>query len=85
MVIYLPLDAYGAWLNGWSISEFVVRWVRGLLLVGESVFSWPLWYLLAAAVGFGFVYLMLRGGTSKICFAMRSPICSLRLGLVVPS
>ena len=67
MVIFLPLDAYGAWLNGWSISGFAVRWVRGLLLVGESVFSWPLWYLLAAAVGFGLVYLMLRGGVRPRC------------------
>ncbi|WP_165249370.1 acyltransferase family protein [Adlercreutzia sp. ZJ141] len=72
MLVYLPVDAFGAWLNGWGVAGFAARWARGFLLVGESVFSWPLWYLLAAAVSFAVIYLMLRGGLARVS-SSRSP------------
>lgn len=62
LLLFVPVSAFGSWLSGWGVVKSVAMWLRGALLVGETVFSWPLWYLLAAAVGFGLVYLMLGGG-----------------------
>lgn len=63
-LVYLPVSVFGYWLQGCGPAEAVVLWLRGVLLVGEAAFSWPLWYLLAAAIGFALVYLILQGGGS---------------------
>lgn len=58
--ILLPLNLVGAFVSRQSAAGFLVSELRGFLLVGSGVYSWPLWYLLASVIGFTLVYLMLR-------------------------
>lgn len=61
-VIFLPVTLFGSLINGDSVAHGVAVFVRGMLLIGENYYSWPLWYLLASVIGFGLVYVFLRGG-----------------------
>ena len=42
-LVYLPVNVFGYRLQGCDLVEAVLLWVRGILLVGEAAFSWPLW------------------------------------------
>lgn len=61
-VVFLPVSVFGYAMNGMGPAKAVVSFARGTLLVGENIYSWPLWYLLASAVAFFLVYVLLRGG-----------------------
>lgn len=61
-LLFLPLTVLGNILLGNSFSRALFMFLRGMLLVGENCYSWPLWYLLASVVGFALVYICLRGG-----------------------
>lgn len=61
-VIYIPVSLFGYALNGLGPTAIFVSFVRGTVFVGENVYSWPLWYLLASAVAFFLVFILLRGG-----------------------
>lgn len=61
-LLFLPLTIYGNMVKGNSPLYAFLYFVRGTLFVGENYYSWPLWYLLASAVGFALVYYLLRGG-----------------------
>lgn len=61
---YLPIDCLGYWLDGTSPFKAAALELRGFFFLGEGRLSWPLWYLLASAVGFILVYTMLRKGMS---------------------
>lgn len=63
-ILLLPLALLGAHLREWDTVETALHIVRGVLLVGENDFTWPLWYLLASVVAFSLVYLLLREGVS---------------------
>lgn len=61
-LLFLPLTVLGNILLDNSFSRALLMFLRGMLLVGENCYSWPLWYLLASVVGFTLVYICLRGG-----------------------
>ena len=63
-VIFLPVTVFGSILNKDGLLGALLLFVRGTVFVGENYYSWPLWYLLAGAIGFGLIYLFLRGGVS---------------------
>lgn len=63
-VIYIPVSLFGYALNGLGPTAIFVSLVRGTVFVGENMYSWPLWYLLASAVAFFLVFILLRGGAS---------------------
>ena len=46
--------------DGLSVSEAVIRFVQGTIFVGENIWAWPLWYLLALAVALAVVSLFAR-------------------------
>lgn len=85
-VLYLPVTVFGSVIHGDSLAYALAVFVRGTLFVGENYYSWPLWYLLASAVGFALVYICLRGGCAQgisscsrlhCCpSASGSPLCS---------
>lgn len=58
--LLLPLALFGARLRGWNAVETVLHIARGVLLVGENDFTWPLWYLLASVTAFALIYILLR-------------------------
>lgn len=60
--VFLPVTLLGFSIGGDPLPSALFRFVRGVLLVGENYFSWPLWYLLASAVAFALVYALLRAG-----------------------
>lgn len=68
-VIYLPITIYGAYIDG-SGSSFVIYSIRKFLFVGESYYSWNLWYLhgLLLAVTITFLCLKLKINTKKIVY-----------------
>lgn len=66
-VIYIPVSLFGYALNGLGPTAIFVSFVRGTVFVGENVYSWPLWYLLASAVAFFLVFILLRGGVRPVC------------------
>ena len=59
-LIYLPIIAFGSMQDGLSVSEAVIRFVQGTIFVGENIWAWPLWYLLALAVALAVVSLFAR-------------------------
>lgn len=63
--VFLPVTVFGYAMNGIGPAKAAVSFVRGTLLVGENIYSWPLWYLLASAVAFFLVLVLLRGGASQ--------------------
>ena len=60
-LLFLPLTIFGNMLKGNNPLRAILYFVRGTLFIGENYYSWPLWYLLASAVGFALVYYLLRG------------------------
>lgn len=61
-VLYLPVTVFGSVIHGDCLAYALAVFARGTLFIGENYYSWPLWYLLAGAVGFSLVYICLRGG-----------------------
>lgn len=68
-VIYIPVSLFGYALNGLGPTAILVSFVRGTVFVGENMYSWPLWYLLASAVAFFLVFILLRGGCVLVAFS----------------
>lgn len=61
-VAFIPITVFGYAMSGVGPAKAAVSFIRGTLLVGENIYSWPLWYLLASAVAFFLVCVLLRGG-----------------------
>lgn len=86
-VLYLPVTVFGSVIHGDCLAYALAVFARGTLFIGENYYSWPLWYLLAGAVGFSLVYICLRGGAltvyrpALVCTAVRRLRDHLRAGL----
>lgn len=65
-LIYIPVSLFGYVFNGFGPAGALVSFVRGTLFVGENIYSWPLWYLLASSVAFLLVFIMFRKGMHPI-------------------
>lgn len=81
-LLFLPLTVLGNILLGNSFSRALFMFLRGMLLVGENCYSWPLWYLLASVVGFALVYICLRGGV-RLKRILLISLCLLLLGYCI--
>lgn len=57
-MIYLPFTIYGYVVDGLSPLKALLVFVRNFLFVGENMYSWPLWYLLAMIVAGIIIYFM---------------------------
>lgn len=57
-MIYLPFTIYGYVIDGLSPLKALLVFVRNFLFVGENMYSWPLWYLLAMIVAGIIIYFM---------------------------
>lgn len=65
--VFLPITAFGYAMSCVGPTKAAISFIRGTLLVGENIYSWPLWYLLASAVAFFLVLVLLRGGVRPEC------------------
>lgn len=81
-LLFLPLTIFGNMLKGNSPLRAILYFVRGTLFIGENYYSWPLWYLLASAVGFALVYYLLRGGVELTRIVFLS-FCLLLIGYCI--
>ena len=61
-LLFLPITIFGNHLLGNDFLHALVVFIRGTLFIGENYYSWPLWYLLASAIGFALVNFCLRRG-----------------------
>lgn len=59
-LIYLPINIYGAVIEGVSVFDFFKYTIRKLLFVGESYYSWNLWYLHGLLLAVIMVYTLLK-------------------------
>lgn len=59
-LIYTPVSLFGYINSGLSPLKTLLYFIRGALLVGENIYTWPLWYLLASFVAFLLVFILLR-------------------------
>ena len=51
-IIYFPITIYGFCVSNMPLEKIIFSYLKGLFLVGEQYYSWPLWYLL------GMVYIL---------------------------
>lgn len=58
--IYFPISVFGFINENTPFTKAVVLYLRGLLIVGEQYFSWPLWYLLALIYSLVIISFFLR-------------------------
>lgn len=56
-IVFLPVIAFGSMQDGLSAPEAVARFVQCTVFVGENIWAWPLWYLLALAMALAIVSL----------------------------
>ncbi len=59
-IIYLPITIIESFNNNIVLTNDVLLFVRGILLVGESYYSWPLWYLLSMIYSLVIIYFLFR-------------------------
>lgn len=58
--IYFPLAAYHLWQTGCTPVQGILRYLRGLIFIGENYNSWMLWYLLSSIYASLFILILLR-------------------------
>lgn len=76
---FIPITIFGNLLLGNSLFHAFATFIRGTLFIGQNYYSWPLWYLLASAIGFTLVYFCLRKGIRLNKIVLIS-LCFLFLG-----
>lgn len=81
--VFLPITAFGYVMSCVGPTKAAISFIRGTLLVGENIYSWPLWYLLASAVAFFLVLVLLQGGASRVRPRYRGGVCAAGLRHVV--
>lgn len=59
-IIYIPFTIYGFSLENNGLIKDVAIFIRNFILVGENLYSWPLWYLLGLIYAVGIIYLLLK-------------------------
>lgn len=59
-LIYLPISIYGAYIGGVKPTEFLTYSVRKFIFVGESYYSWNLWYLNGLIIAVLMVFILLK-------------------------
>lgn len=60
IVIYMPISIIHYFNNQHSFIYDLCHYFRGVLFVGETIYSWPLWYLLSLAVSIFIIYILNR-------------------------
>lgn len=58
--IYFPLAVYGYADKGTPFLKAVLQYIRGLIFVGESYYSYILWYLLSSVYALVFILILLK-------------------------
>ena len=59
-LIYLPLSIYGEWTYSNNLLKIGGKLLKNFLFLGESFYSWQLWFLLACVVGLFIIFLLQR-------------------------
>lgn len=70
MLLYLPLSVLVAWYNSKSMLHDIAVYIRGFLFVGETYYSWPLWYLLALVIAVLLVRILRKWRVSLFAICM---------------
>lgn len=55
---WLPIDIWFLWKNGHTLIENICLFFRLLLLTGETIFSWPLWYLHGLLIAISIIFIL---------------------------
>lgn len=58
-IIFLPITIWGFLNNGNTVFNDFFLFLRGVILIGENYYSWPLWYLLAMIYSLIFICILL--------------------------
>lgn len=59
IVIYLPIDIYFSHFTTDPLKSTLL-FIRGIFLIGENSYSWPLWYLLSTLYALLFIYVTIH-------------------------
>jgi len=59
-LIYLPIAIYGAYIGGVKPIEFLIYSIRKFIFVGESYYSWNLWYLNGLIMAVLMIFILLK-------------------------
>jgi len=80
--IYLPFTIYGYVVDGLSPLKALLVFVRNFLFVGENMYSWPLWYLLAMITAGVIMYFMVYWRFKKN-YIYAFALLALMLGIII--
>lgn len=50
LLIYLPISVIEFFISGTPHAQFVSEYAKSVVFLGESCYSWPLWYVFSMAV-----------------------------------
>ena len=64
LVVYFPFSLYRYWINDHGFVFDIVSYLYSIILVGETSYAWPLWYLLGLIVAVTIIYFLHRLGMS---------------------
>lgn len=81
-LIYLPFTIYGYVVDGLSSLKALLVFVRNFLFVGENMYSWPLWYLLAMITAGVIMYFMVYWRFKKN-YIYAFALLALLLGIII--
>lgn len=59
-IIFIPLTLYNFMNNETPFYIDFLIFIRGVFLVGENFYSWPLWYLHSMIFSLGIIYILIR-------------------------
>lgn len=58
-IIFLPITIWKFATNDLSIFKNFILFIRGIILIGENHYSWPLWYLLSMIYSLILIYILI--------------------------
>ena len=64
ILLYFPIALYDALTNSLVWYMDIARYLRGVILIGETKLSWPLWFLLALVVAVCIIYWLRKRSVS---------------------
>lgn len=59
-LIFLPIAVYGYWYEREEPMRAIFFYARNFIFQGEHFYSWQLWYLLAAIIAVGLIWMLMR-------------------------
>lgn len=58
LLIYLPITIYNRFEENLPLFKFIISYIISILCRGETYLAWPLWFIYAAAIFHGFLFIV---------------------------